>query len=154
MTSSKKSDNIITSDINTYGWHVVKVLGDSEGPQFGYSIGFYESFGHSEIIIVGLDLDLIHSLINSMGESVQKGSTYKHGNFYPDLLQGYECYFTDVAKNYYDNYLGRAQVYYQNDHFPVLQCIYPTVKGIYPWDKNWPDEIKTLQPLLGESPPQ
>jgi len=57
----------------------------------------------------------------------------------------------DVTKDNYKEYVGYGRWYYQGDNFPLLQCIYPTVKGIYPWEKEWPADIKTLQPILGDS---
>ena len=45
-------DDKVLSDIEEYGWHVVKVMEDNSGPGFCYSIGLFKTFGHPEIMIV------------------------------------------------------------------------------------------------------
>lgn len=154
MTQLSKGDKKQLSDIGTYGWHVLKVLEDETGPGFTYTVGLYHTFKHPEIIIVGLNPDLAHDLLSSMVEEIRKGKLFSSGRFYSDIIEGFDCYFTAVEQVHYDEYFGRAQWFYKNDDFPVLQCIYPTTKGIYPWESEWPESIKDLQTLLGSSPLQ
>ncbi|MCC6372752.1 MAG: DUF4262 domain-containing protein [Bacteroidia bacterium] len=144
------SDKKLHSDIESHGWHVLKVLADDTGPEFCYSVGLYKTFNHPEILIVGLNLDLAHSLINNIGEDIRAGKIFLSGQFYSNILENFKCLLYDVDKSYYDEYFGYANWYYANKDFPVLQCIYPTVNGVFPWDKNWPEEIKNLQPILGQ----
>jgi hypothetical protein len=84
-----------------------------------------------------------------MAEDIKKGKRFSALNYYPDILDDFKCYFVDVNLSDYDAYVGQAQRYYGSDDFPLLQCIYPTVKGIYPWEDKWPESIKNLQPILG-----
>jgi hypothetical protein len=142
-------DKKFLNDIEEYGWNVTKVLEDESGPGFGYSTGLFKSYKHPEIIIIGLKLDLIHSIINGIGEDVRNGKAFLPGNFYSGLIEGFDCYFISVEKKYYDEYMGYAKWYYKGVDFPMIQCVYPTVKGIYPWQQNWPKEIENLQPVLG-----
>ncbi len=145
------SDQKLLTDITEFGWHVVKVMEEGENPRFAYSVGLYDSFGHPEIIMVGLKFDLLHLLINNIGEEIRNGKQYTPGKFYAEILDDFNCLMLKMEKKYYSDYMGYANWYYkrQNKDFPVLQCIYPTVKGIYPWEKDWPNEIKNLQPILG-----
>jgi Domain of unknown function (DUF4262) len=150
MNVLANADQKLLNDIQEFGWHVVKVPGDDVGPGFGYSVGLYKSFGHPEIIIIGLKLDLIHSIINGIGEGIRSGKVFPSGQYYSGLIQGFDCYLMSVEKKYYDDYVGYAKWYYKGTDFTLTQCVYPTVKGIYPWQDEWPNEIKTLQPVLGE----
>jgi hypothetical protein len=150
MTGLSDSDKKLLDDVEQYGWHVVKVMGDDTGPGFGYSVGFFKTFGHPEVIIVGLKLDLIHSIINSIGEDLRKRETFDSGRFYPDLIEGYNCYFVKVDDKYYRDYVGYALWFYHGNNFPIFQCIYPTKKNIYPWQNDWPEEISNLQPILAQ----
>jgi hypothetical protein len=145
-----EADKRVSNDIRQHGLHVIHVLADEIGPRFSYSIGLFESYKHPEIIIVGLKQELSHTLINSIAENIKNGISYLPFNYYPDILNDFECYFTDVSLENYDSYVGQAQRYYNSDDFPLLQCIYPTVKGFFPWDADWPEGIKDLQPILGE----
>ena len=145
-----KGDKQLLSDIEEFGWHVVKILEDDKGPGFCYSIGLFETFNHPEIIIVGPNLDLAHTLINNIGEDLKNGMGYETGKLYPDILDGFDCLMLKVKEEHYKQHFGYAQWYYKNKSFPVLQCIYPTVKGVYPWEAHWPENIKDLQPILGD----
>jgi len=140
----------IVEDIQKYGWHVIKVLEDEAAPAFGYSIGLFKTFTHPEILIVGLNLNLIHEIINDIGKDVKSGKIYTSLAFYPHLTGGFECYFTQVKQEFYEQYVGQALWYYDNNSFPLLQCIYPTTKGTYPWEKDSAAGIKDIQPILGE----
>ncbi|GEO09511.1 DUF4262 domain-containing protein [Segetibacter aerophilus] len=142
----------IKAGIEHYGWYVIQVLEDDNNPPFGYSIGLFETFGHPEVLIVGLKLELIHSLINIIGEQIRNGETFQESHFYSDILTNYQCYFTSVNPESYNDYVYQAINYYNESNFPLLQYIYPTVKGIYPWEAEWPEEIAYLQPILGKSP--
>lgn len=141
-------------DIATYGLQVLHVFGDETGPGFSYSIGLYKTYEHPEIIMIGLSQDLMHSLINSMASEIKKGKVYTAFQFDDDILENFDCYITEVSKDNYYPYVVQASNYYGNDDFPLVQCIYPTTKGIYPWDERWPNEIKDLQPILGPIPNQ
>jgi hypothetical protein len=150
MSNIKDAQSKLIADIGNYGWHVIKVMGDEQGAGFGYSVGLYHSCQHPEILIVGLKHELIHSIINNIGEAVKSGEQYCSGQYYPGLIGGFDCYFVEVEKCHYPEYVGQALQFYNGIPFPLLQCIYPTVKGIYPWQPEWPEEIKGLQPVLGE----
>jgi hypothetical protein len=150
MGNVTESQKKLADDITVCGWHVIKVLGDEQGPGFGYSVGLFHSYQHAEIIIVGLKLDLIHSIINSIAEEIKNGVVYHAGQYYSGLIGGYDCYFLEVDKDYYEAYVGQALQYYSGTLFPLLQCIYPTKSNVYPWQSEWPEQIKGLQPVLGD----
>ena len=52
-------DAQMRDDIATYGWHVIKVLEDDEGPGFAFTIGLHQRFAHPELIVFGLPPDTI-----------------------------------------------------------------------------------------------
>lgn len=151
MSSTAELEKRILNDIELYGWHVIKVPEDDFGPSFGHSIGFYHSFEHPEIIIIGLDLDVIHYVINRIGDAIREGILFQSGQFYSNIIENVDCYFTAVNPDFYKDYAGYAQLIYKDD-FPLLQCIYPTISGIYPWQTEWPAELKSAQPVLSYKP--
>lgn len=144
-----ENDNKLQENIDLYGLQVQHVLEDESGPAFSYSVGLFKTYGHAEIIMVGLKQKLAHLLINNMALDIKDGKVYKPQSFEAGILDDFDCYIIDVDKANYDAYVGQAQGYYQGDEFPLIQCIYPTVKGVFPWEEEWPDEIKNLQPILG-----
>ncbi len=145
-----KGDEKLLADIEEFGWHVLNITEDESGPRFSYSVGLFKTFGHPEIIIIGLKHELAHVLINNIGHDIKSGKKYQSGQFYADILDNFDCLMIDVKKEHFREHVGYGGWYYKGDNFPLLQCIYPTVKGIYPWDKNWPEDIRYLQPILGD----
>ena len=143
------SSNQLQENIDIYGLQVQHVLEDESGPGFSYSVGLFETYRHPEIIMLGLKQQLAHTLINDMANDIKEGKVFAPFTFAQDILDDFDCYIIEVDKVNYDSYVGQAQNYYGNDNFPLIQCIYPTVKGIYPWEDEWPEEIKDLQPILG-----
>lgn len=149
-SSSNSADKKLLDDIHSYGWHVVKVLEDDKRPGFAYSVGLFKTFNHPELIIVGLNLDSAHILINNMGDDIKRGKHFRSGLMYPEIRDDFNCLMIDVKKENYKTYVGFGLWFYEGDKFPLMQCIYPTVKGIYPWEKDWPADLKDLQPILGD----
>jgi hypothetical protein len=79
----------IRADIDAHGWHVIKVPPDDEGPGFAYSIGLHQSFGHAEVIIFGLPLDVKHIMINTVGDEVRRGARFGDGSVSDEVLEGH-----------------------------------------------------------------
>jgi len=142
-------DQKLLDDVEKYGLHILHILGDEEHPPFSYSIGLFKTFNHPEIIIIGLKQQLSHIIINNIAEDIKNGIAYEPFSWSEDILDNYKCLFIPVDKSNYREYVGYDRWYYNGDDFSLLQCIYPTTKGIYPWEETWPDNIKQLQPLLG-----
>jgi hypothetical protein len=134
-------------NVKTYGLQVQHVFGDETGPSFSYSIGLFETYKHSEILIIGLSQELCQLIINNMAFDIKNGMVYYPFHFYPDILDNFDCYITSVNKSNLENYVFQAEQYYGNSDFPVIQCIYPTINGIFPWEDAWIDKSK--QPILG-----
>ncbi len=148
MTSAE-IDQEVQENIDKFGLNVRHVLAENDSPPFSYSIGLVKSYNHPEIIIVGLKHQLAQILINNMAADIKKGKVFVPFKYEANILDDFNCYIIEVEKSNYDGYVGGAQRYYNGDEFALLQCIYPTVKGIYPWEDEWPESIKNLQPILG-----
>lgn len=139
----------IIDDVKEHGWHVMKVMEEAGLPPFAYSIGFFENYRHPEIIVFGLDLDLMHAMINFAGQDIKNGKRFESRGFYSDLIASYDCWFTDVPVEHCSK-AGWAVWYYKNRDFPLRQCIWPTTQGIYPWEKDYPKDLHKRQPILGD----
>jgi hypothetical protein len=150
--ASDEPEQKCLDDIRKYGHHVVLVGDSDEGPGFAYSIGLFETYAHSEIILIGLKFELAHVLINNMAFDIKNGRKYKNGEFHEDVLDGYRCYFGDVPVSKYPDYVGWDLWYYDGPNFPLIQCVYPTVSGQYPWDDDFPAETRWHCPLLSNAP--
>lgn len=141
-------DRKLLDDVERIGWHMIGVPEDEKGPDFVYSIGLFHSFKHAEIIVVGMELKLMFWMVNEIGSWAKSGKRVGHGDVRDGLLDGYSCTFRTVGKQRYRDYFGYAKWFYRNDHFPVLQCVWPDKAGRWPWDPDFNPHWKCKQPVL------
>ncbi len=144
-------DAKVLTDIQVDGWHGVGVFPQEheEGPNWAFSIGLFHSFGHPEVILIGLPLPSCTSVLKVIGTEIKAGMRYQAGPNYPDILQEpYLCAFKDVHPNHYRNYVGYAQWFYEDDPFPLVQCFWPDKEGRFPWDERCDAYLANSQPLL------
>ena len=142
------NDEKLLSDVAEYGWHVVNVLDMEETPGWAYSVGLYKNFKHPEIVVFGLDHEVMHILINIVGEAVRGGKRFEVDVLYPDLIEVYSCTFKEVNRVWYEDFLGYASWFYDGEIYPVLQCIWPDKNNLFPWDADFNPNWVWAQPLL------
>lgn len=140
------------NDIDTYGLHVITVLGDDEGPGFAYSIGLYRTLGHPEVIIFGLARSDLHGAVNRVADEVRRGRRFGEGDSSDEVLEGYPVTFRGVAVEFYDEYLGQAIRYYGGTAFPAIQGFWPDGGGRFPWQPGYGYGADEPQPQLQHSP--
>ena len=147
-----ESEQKALDNIREYGLHIIGVAEDSTGPGFAYSVGLFENYVHPEIIIFGLKTDLAHLLLNNMAFDIMEGRTFTPGEFHDNVLDDFLCYFGNVDRTHYKDFVGWASWFYRGDDFPLLQCVYPTRQNVFPWQKDFPEETKWFCPLLIQPP--
>jgi Domain of unknown function (DUF4262) len=136
------------SDIASHGWHVIKIPEENGTPGWAFSMGLYHSFGHPEVAIFGLPLDRMHTMINLIGELVASGQRLNGGSTSRDILDGYDCAFREVARQWHRPFFGYACWLYRGDDFPVVQCFWPDRDGRAPDDPQCNAAVRGLQPRL------
>ncbi|GAB4045683.1 DUF4262 domain-containing protein [Spirosoma litoris] len=132
MTRKEK----IEKDVKLHGWIVYNII-DKTLPTFAYTVGLYATFGHPEIIISGLRKEIGHQILNDIGNDVRKGINRQADQSYSDILQNYNCVFKQISENTYQDYLGQAMVFYDEERIPFLQCVYPDKMGKFPWEDTY-----------------
>jgi hypothetical protein len=143
-------DRKLLADVEQHGWHVMGVEEDDEGPAFAYSIGLYRSFRHPEVIVLGLPVQVMHRLINAVGEEVRSGERFEHLDESDEVLDGYNVAFRTVEWRHYGDYFGYARWFYRGDGFPALQCVWPDSQHRYPWHAEFNTTLARRQPLLSD----
>jgi hypothetical protein len=143
-------DRKLLADVRQHGWHVIGVEADAEGPGFAYTIGLFHTFHQPEVIIFGLDVKVMHRILNVIGEQIRKDNHIEHLDEADDVLDGYNVCFRRVETRHYREYLGYALWLYQGDQFPALQCIWPDSQHRYPWHPDFHPGLACLQPLLSD----
>lgn len=108
MKDLTPGDKKLLYDIDTTGWHVLKVLAGENGPGFVYSVGLYKTFKHPEIIIIGLNPDNAHILINNIGHDLKAGKKYESEKYYEDILDNFKCFSSEYPKSTIQSSLDTA----------------------------------------------
>ncbi len=150
----RKNDARIKADIAEYGCHVISVF-DPEGkiPSFSYSIGIQESCGAPEAIVIGVRSELGHFMVNEYKDQVRRNGRLARGVLYSGFLKDFSIYVEPAKPDRHANYTLGCNRYYKDKRYEVVQLIYPTVSGVWPWQAGADEWFKTHQPMLGRVRP-
>ena len=151
-TAKDEAERKALDNIKKYGLHVMHVFGDEKNPPFSYSIGLFANYLHPEIVIIGLKYELAQVLLNNMAYDIKRGKDFTAKTFHEGVLNDFLCYFGEVPKSVYREYVGWAIWFYEGTDFPLIQCVYPTVSGKFPWEKDFPEDAQFFCKMLTESP--
>jgi len=147
-----KTEQRILDDIIRFGWHLIMIHADDEGPGFAYPIGMMETLGHPEIIMFGLEPRLTATVINDIGRQVRDGRNFAELGLFEDLLKNYACKFIRVEDRWRPRYLGYAMWHRRHlgktGTLEALQCLWPDKAGRFPDEEGCDTEIVMLQPIL------
>jgi hypothetical protein len=141
----------LAKTIEAHGWAVVKIDPDAQEPGYAYSVGLYKTFDHPEIIVFGLDLDVLHRIVNAIGEEVKAGQRFEVTDADERVLDGYRCAFRQVAPAAEPAYMGILIGYYGHE-VPALHCIWPDREGRFPWQAGTSSDFRQQQPMLSDGP--
>ncbi|MEP1553226.1 MAG: DUF4262 domain-containing protein [Paraglaciecola sp.] len=137
----------IMKNIEEYGCHVTSVFDPKEDdPNFTYTTGITRQTKKPELIILGLRNDLASWIANEYNSRIQNDENFSVGDFYEGFLDGFEVCFKPVAEKYKEEHMLSCNWLYKGTDYPVLQLVFPTVNGIWPWEKDASESFKSLQP--------
>jgi hypothetical protein len=140
----------LLDDVAKFGWHCMNVLGDEDHEPFTYTVGLFETYGHPELLIYGVPRDVAHAVLRIAADAVADGKPLNLGEPTDELLEGYACVFVPVPLSEYPEHVGFARWYYEGDHFPVQQVIWPSKSGQFPWHPQASTAFRKKQPVLGQ----
>jgi Domain of unknown function (DUF4262) len=147
-------DRKIIHDVNTHGWHVMKIMPKADDPGWAFTIGLFRTFSQPEIVIFGLESGAMHAILNSVGELMRGGTVLSDGSETTEVLERYRCMFRNVDRFWYRYALGYATWFYGGSEFPVLQLLWPDKLQRYPWESAFETSLLKHQPLLFCSDPR
>jgi len=144
-----EAENNILENVEKYGFHIALLSEDGYLPSFAYTIGLFKNYNHPEIIIFGLNIELMGRLLNEVGNVIKNGNSITLNKNYSDYLNDYPIQFLKVKREHYPDYLGYCGWFYKNSFdFPTYQMVWPDKKGLYPWEENFNKNWKFKQKLL------
>jgi hypothetical protein len=144
-------DARVLREIHTDGWQIAGVLGGDPDRDSGYaySIGFFHSLGHPEVILFGLPLDTCMRAVNVIGIDTQSGKRFEPNRVYAGILQRpHRVCFKEIDRKHFRNYIGYALWFYEADPFPLFQCFWSDERGRFPWDQGCSSYCRESQPAL------
>lgn len=136
------------ADVDKYGCHVIHVMAEDSLPPFSYSVGIERSSGAPEIIVIGLKQTLSHFIVNEYNTRIRGGERLQIGTRVAGFIEGFDCEVRAVDTSHYQNYVGWNLWFYEGAGFQVLQLVFPTTAGVWPWDDEADISFKDWQPLL------
>ncbi len=143
-----KNEQNALQDIEEYGCHILHIMEEPDSPSITYSIGIDKTSNHPEVIIIGLQHEVAHVMIDDYNNRILAGEAFIPNRFYSDFLEGFEVTFKEVEKKHYYKYLRLGRRLYQGNDFKVLQLIYPSTSGQWPWDDDLPEDYIWHLPRL------
>jgi len=149
-----KSESKLLDDIEKFGWSVMHIRPEHGIPGWSFTIGVYDTVGKPEIITVGLKDTVAHSVLNDAAKRLQKGTDFPDRHREADLLSNVDCEFRTLDPRWISPAMGWAKWFYGSDHFPVMQCVYPDLKGTFPWEADFDKSWRPRQPLLFAGAPE
>ena len=145
-----ENDKRVAADVEKYGCHVISVFDPEEKlPTFSYSVGIQATSGAPEAIVIGVRQNLGHSMINEYNHRVRKGARFQRAVQYPGFLDGFNIYVEPAKAALLSEYTLGCTRFYKGEDYSVVQLIYPTTSGVWPWHKAASEWFKSNQPMLG-----
>jgi hypothetical protein len=135
-------------NISTYGCHILNILEDEEHPSFSYSIGIEKTSSQPELIVAGLKRELSQFIINEYNRRIREGEVFKAGQRASGFLDGFEIEFREVHQSHFKEHFGWGIWLYKGTSFKVLQAVWPTTSGVWPWEQGASEWYLYVQPLL------
>ncbi len=149
-TISDEEDVKVLTSIKNIGWHVVYVEAEDNMPSFTYSVGFFHTFNHPEVIMFGLKSQTAFSIMASIAGEIKTGKTYCDGYVDNEQLANATMIFKSFDVNAHGGLLGYNCWLYQKEPnlFPAIQMVWPDKQGIFPWEPGFDRIFYTRQPVL------
>ena len=140
----------VIADIEKYGWHSLNITAEKDSPPFTFTIGLFETWQHPELIVVGLKPETVRPILATLTQELAAKQPRDLTAVADDLIEGAGC-FVEVARRHYREYVGYARWYYNGNHFPLYQLVWPDQDGRFPWNPRAPEAYRRAQPVLGEA---
>ncbi|MDL4774775.1 DUF4262 domain-containing protein [Actinomadura xylanilytica] len=140
--------------ITQYGWSVVLVHPDGEGPGWAYTIGLWHSHRSSELAMFGSDVYEMEEILNALGRQTAEGAPPEDGERREEAARGGAAAFRPVAPRWYEALFGGAVAFYRRPPLPFLQVVWPNPDGLFPWQPGTDLPFRHSQPWLWLDPRQ
>lgn len=138
----------VRATVRDHGWAIQGVFAtDTSHLKFDYcyTIGLIERMATAELLVVGLPLQVGAAILNQIASRMLNFAELIPPNEW-DIDDGYAMkakFF--IPRRGTEPHVGVARAYYNSDHVPMAQYVWPDEHHNYPWDEGW--DPRVLQPV-------
>ena len=132
--------------IDRFGWAVLHGGGNPGDPRHSSTV-WLTTFGHPEVIVVGLPFEAGEKYLNLVGEAVRGGARFTPGVSTTALTDASSPVFFLHVED--DARMTVAEQFHGS--IEVLQLVWPDSTGKLPWEEGHRNP-PSAQPLLGPAP--
>jgi hypothetical protein len=144
--------------IETTGWLLEPVAPDygtdPPFPGYGYTIGFEQTFGFPEVVIVGLKPVAAKGLAGLVADLLRGGTEIPVGVEFRGLYDGEQrAALLPLDPAGLAGMFAGADAWYGDQPYRLVQLVWPDRTGWLPWEPGFDPAVAAAQVLLGEPPP-
>lgn len=146
----------IVSCVEQYGCFVMGVFDpEHEIPDFAYSIGFPMSLDQGDVIISGLELQMMKRILNDTYLLCRDGFELSDFARTDQLFSSFDCVVRSVAEGRLaDEFFNSARWYSEQvaklPFEQAFQLVWPDKAGIFPWEDGFSEDLMGAQLELWE----
>ena len=118
-------------------------------PPYTYTIGFESSYGHPEVLIVGLQPVAARGLMSMMAEHLVAGGELPVGVFAGLLDNGLRSALLPLDLSVHSAAFPGAATFHGERPWRVEQFVWPDKQGLLPWEDGYEERLRLAQPVLG-----
>lgn len=136
--------------IAEHGWSVINV---KDSPAFSYTVGLTETLGHAELLMFGLDPEIMRALLNNAGRRIRAKGRIAPYSLVSEVVADHPCYSLPVDLNVHRGLSNIATALYGRGNYELMQLVWPDAVGRFPFQNGFDTTFAAQQPVVGRVTP-
>lgn len=147
MSDLTEFEQQMVANVDKHGCFIMGVFDpDHEIPNFSYSIGFPKSLGQADVLISGLDLDLMKRLLNDAYVLCRDGFRLADFARTNELFSSLDCVVREIAEEHIRGDFMTSSLWYAESvcdqpFTSAFQLVWPDKAGLFPWEEGFAENL-------------
>lgn len=145
-------DDRISELISDCGWTQMGIVDpDGEIPSMGYTVGLWGTWGHPELLTLGMPIPVANEIFHIIVEEyIKTGKNLKHGQTL-HKVGNLPLAVRKIRQEAVDELMLVVNRRYGEGEFDALMLVWPDPEGRFPWDEGYDHEKwDNYQPMVWE----